>query len=76
MGAIYGHDSHLDLRMTTICTYFQFPFNTRLHIKFEEIWPWGFRGEVVQMCERMDRWNDDGWRVITIAHLEPLVQVC
>ena len=26
-----------DLTMT-ICTYFQSPFNTRLHMKFEEIW--------------------------------------
>ena len=41
MGAIYGHGGHLDLWTTTICTYFQSPFNTRLHIKFEEIWPRG-----------------------------------
>ena len=33
MGAIYGHGGHLDLRTMTICTYFQFPFNTRLHVK-------------------------------------------
>ena len=54
MGAIYGHGGHRDLRTTTICTYFQSPFNTRLHIKFEEIWPRGFRGEVVQRGERTD----------------------
>ena len=54
MGAIYGHGDRLDLRTMTICTYFQSPFNTKLHIKFEEIWPRGFRGEVVQRCERMD----------------------
>ena len=54
MGAIYRHDGQLDLQTTTICTYFQSPFYTRLHIKFEEIWPWGFR-EVVQRCHRMDR---------------------
>ena len=47
MGAIYGHD----LRTTTIGTYFQSPINTRLHIKFEDIWPGGFR-KVVQRCER------------------------
>ena len=60
MGAIYGHGGHLDLRMMTICTHFQFPFNTRLHIKFEEIWPSGFRGEDVQRCERMEG-QTDGW---------------
>ena len=58
MGAIYGHGGHFDLRTTTICTYFQSPFNTRLHIKFEEIWSRDFRGEVVQRCERMDGQTD------------------
>ena len=56
----------------TICTNFQSPFNTRLHMKFEEIWPRGFRGEVVQRCERMDRQTDeqmDGWLAI------PTIQV-
>ena len=83
MGAIYRHGSHLDLRTTTICTYFQSPFNTRLHIKFKEIWSSGFRGEVVQRCDRTDGQTDrqtvgqtdDGRRVITIAHPEPLAQV-
>ena len=50
MGAIYRHGGHLDLRTVTIFTNFQAPFNTKLHIKFEEIWPRGFR-EVVQRCE-------------------------
>ena len=36
-------------------------------MKFEENCPWGFRGEVVQKCER----TDDGRQVITIAYLEP-----
>ena len=58
MGSIYRHGGHLDLRIVTIFTNFQFPFNTRLHIKLEEIWPRGFRGEVVQMCE----WTDNGRR--------------
>ena len=48
-------------------------------MKFEEIWPRGFRGEVIQRCEqtygRKDGQMDDGWRVITIAHPEPLAQV-
>ena len=47
-------------------------------MKFEEIWPRGFR-EVVQRCERMnrrmDRRTDDRQGVITIAHPEPLTQV-
>ena len=35
-------------------------------MKFEENWPRGFRGEVVQWCGQTDR-----WQVITIAHPEP-----
>ena len=42
-------------------------------MKFEENWPRGFRGEVVQLCGRM---MDNGQQVITIAHPEPLSQVC
>ena len=53
MGALYRHGGHLDLWTMTIFINFQSPFNTRLHMKFEEIWPRGFRG-VAQMCERMD----------------------
>ena len=71
MGTIYGHGGHLDLRTMTICINFRSHFNTRLHMKFEEIWPRGFRGEVVQRCER----TDDGQGVITIAHPEPSAQV-
>ena len=68
MGDIYGHGGHLDLQTMTICINFQSPFNTRLHMKFEEISPRGFRGEVVQMCEWTDERTDDGRGVITIAH--------
>ena len=71
MGAISRHGGHLDLRTVTIFTNFQSPFNTRLHIKFEEIWPRGFRGEIVQRCGWKDGQTDDGQRVITIAHPEP-----
>ena len=71
MGAISRHGGHLDLRTVTIFINFQSPFNTRLHIKFEKIWLRGFTEEVVQRCERMD----DGRRMITIAHPEPLAQV-
>ena len=35
----------------TICTNFHFPFDRRLHIKFEENWPRVFRGQVIQRCE-------------------------
>ena len=75
MGAISQHGGHIDLQTMTIFTNIQSPFNTRLHIKFEEIWPRGFRGEVVQRSEWMVRQTDDGWRVITKAHPEPLGQV-
>ena len=75
MGAISRHGGHLDQRTVTIFINVQSPFNTRLHIKFEEIWPRGFRGEVVQRCDRTDGQTDDGRRVITIAHPEPLTQV-
>ena len=51
MGAILQHGGHLDF------TNIQSPFNTRLHIKFEEIWPWvseekSFKG--------VNGWTDDG----------------
>ena len=60
VGAIYGHGGHLDLQTMTSCTYFQSHFNTKLHMKFEEIWPRGFKGEVVQRCEWTDGQKTDG----------------
>ena len=77
MGAIYSHGGHLDIRTTTICTYFQSPFNTRRHIKFEEIWPRGSEKKSFKDVNgRTDRRiKDDGRRVIKIAHPEPLAQV-
>ena len=74
MGATYQHGGHLDLRTLTIFTNFLSPFNTRLRIKFEEIWLRGFR-EAVQRCECMDGQTDDGQRVITKAHPEPSAQM-
>ena len=45
-------------------------------MKFEENWPRGFKGEVVQRCLRTsDGRTDDELQVITIAHPEPLAQV-
>ena len=37
-------------------------------MKFEENWPRGYRGEVVQRCGRTD---NNRWQVITKAHPEP-----
>ena len=45
-------DTLIDGFWLTIFTGFQPPFNRRLHMKFEENWPKGYRGEVVQMCGR------------------------
>ena len=77
MGAIYGHGGYLDLLTMTICMYFQSLFNTKLHMKFEEIWPRGFRGEVDQRCEWTDGKMEDrgGVITITVAHHEPSAQV-
>ena len=57
MGAIYQHGGHLDLRNMTIFTNFNPPLT--LHMKLEEIWPRGFRGEVIQRCEQTDRQTTD-----------------
>ena len=43
-------------RTETTWTNFQSPFNRKLHMKFEENLPGGFRGEVVERC----RWITDG----------------
>ena len=71
MGAISPHGGHLDLQTVAIFTNVQFPINTRLHIRFEEIWP----RVSEEKCERKDGRMDHGWRVITIALPEPLAQV-
>ena len=39
-------------------------------MKFEENWPRGFRGEVVQRCRQISHGLTDRWGVITIAHPE------
>ena len=61
MGAIYGCGGHLDLWTMTICTNFQSPFNTKLHMKFEEFGPRvseekSFKG----VNRRTDRRTTDG----------------
>ena len=73
---ICGHGGHLTLWTVTICSNYQFQFDRRIHMKFEENWPRGFRGEVVQRYVRtMDRQKDDGQGIITIPHPEPSAQV-
>ena len=59
-GAISRHGGHLDLLTVAIFTNFQSPFNTMLHIKFEEIWLRGFRGgrSKVWMEGQKDGWMD------------------
>ena len=58
---IYGHGGHLNSRTMTIWTNFQSPINRRLQVKFEENWPRGFWGDVVQRCLRTDwRTMEDG----------------
>ena len=44
---IYGHGGHLGQWTATILTLFRSPNLRRLHIKFEQHWQRGFRGEVV-----------------------------
>ena len=40
-------------------------------MKFEENWPRGYRGEVVQRSGQTDDTANDGQQEITIAHPEP-----
>ena len=76
MGAINRHGGHLDLRIVIIFTNFQSPFNTRLHVKFEEMWPGVSEDKSFKGVNRQtDGQTDDGRRVITTAHPEPLAQV-
>ena len=47
---IYGHGGHLGQRTATILAIFRSPTLRRLHMKFEQNWLSGFRGEVVWKC--------------------------
>ena len=47
----------------TICINFQFPLHKKLQMKFEENWPRGFRGEVIQRCGQTEDGWTDGWRI-------------
>ena len=44
---IYGHGGHLGQWTATILAIFHFPAPRRRHMKFEQHWPKGSRGEVV-----------------------------
>ena len=44
---IYGHGSHFDQYTKPILAIFHSPAPWRLHMKFEQHWPRGFRGEVI-----------------------------
>ena len=44
---IYGHGGHLGQWTATVSAIFRSPNLRRLHMKFEQHWPRGFRGEVV-----------------------------
>ena len=51
VSTIYGHGGPWPL------TNLQFPFNRKLHMKFKENRPRGYKGEV-QRCGRVDGWTD------------------
>ena len=44
---IYRHGSHLGQWIKTILAIFRSPAPRRLHMKFEQHWPRGFRAEVI-----------------------------
>ena len=54
---IYGHGDHLGQWTATILANFQVPVPRRLHIKFEQHWPRGFRGEVVWNSQHFSHTN-------------------
>ena len=46
---IYGHGSHLGQWTATILAIFHSPNLRKLHIKFEQHWPRGFRGKLFEI---------------------------
>ena len=54
---IYGHSSHLGQRTGTILAIFCFPTLRWLHMKFEQNWLRGFRGEVVWNSQQFSHSN-------------------
>ena len=58
---IYGHGSHLRKWTATILAIFLSPNLRRRHIKFEQHWPRGFRGEVVWNSQHFSHTNVHVW---------------
>ena len=54
---IYGHGGHLGQWTSTILAIFHSPNLKRLHMKFEQHWPRGFRGEVVWNSQHFSHTN-------------------
>ena len=54
---IYGHGGHLGQRAETILAIFYSPNLKRLHMKFEQNWLRGSRGEVVWNSEHFSHTN-------------------
>ena len=54
---IYGRGGHLGQRTATILAIFRSPTLRRLHMKFEQNWPRGSRGEVVWNSLHFSRTN-------------------
>ena len=54
---IYEHGGHLGQWAVTILAIFRSPKLRRLHIKFEQHWPRGFRGEVVWNSKHFSHTN-------------------
>ena len=44
---LYGHGGHLGQRAVSILAIFCSPYLRRLHMKFEQNWPRGSKGEVI-----------------------------
>ena len=54
---IYGHGSHLGQWTATILATFHSLVPRRLHMKFEQHWPRGFRGEIVWNSQHFSHTN-------------------
>ena len=74
---IYGRGGHLGQRTVTILAIFHSPTLRRLHMKFEQNWLSGFRGEVIWKCWRTDRrrtksdHNSSSWAELRWAKKHP-----
>ena len=60
---IYGCGGHLGQQTVTILAIFRSPTLRRLHMKFEQNWPRGSRGEVVWNSEHFSHTNASGSKI-------------